>query len=75
MSIEIDYEWIPAICKQCTSFGHDENQCLTKQIWLPKTTISVEAMQGEEQPVGGGISIDKQSSNSTDLVKDKGEKE
>jgi len=39
MDIELTYEWIPHICKQCKTFGHAEKQCPTSPIWMPKIKV------------------------------------
>jgi len=37
MKVDIAYEWIPPICKHSNTFGHVENKCPTKEVWIPKT--------------------------------------
>lgn len=37
------------ICKQCTTFGHVDIQCPAKGIWVPKTTLTPEGGEENEQ--------------------------
>ena len=36
MSVEITYERVPPMCKQCKAFGHIDAQCPPKGVWTSK---------------------------------------
>jgi len=40
--VEVNYDWVPPICLKCRSFGHLDNQCLTREVWREKDSIAGE---------------------------------
>jgi len=36
VQVEVEYERVPPLCHKCSSFGHVQSQCPTKEVWLPK---------------------------------------
>jgi len=36
IDVPVEFEWVPHIYKKCYTFGHQDSQCPTIQIWVPK---------------------------------------
>jgi len=56
MDIELTYERITPICKQCNTFGHVEKQCPTSAIWMPKNIVveknKMDESHNDDQNIG-----------------------
>jgi len=62
MSVEITYERVPPMCKQCKTFGHIDAQCPPKGAWTSKVktteeekeakTFNVEEHSNTSMPMG-----------------------
>jgi hypothetical protein len=59
VDIPVEFEWVPPICSKCKSFGHNEVQCTTIEMWVPKkTTVSNSAEQSSPSNDGETTTTD-----------------
>ncbi|XP_062112517.1 uncharacterized protein LOC133823685 [Humulus lupulus] len=70
IELDVKYEWIPLICKNCSGMGHGTNVCRnkvqTKKAWVPKEKAEVKSVdpvidEDGFQMVGNGKKVQQQS--------------
>ncbi|GAA0162521.1 hypothetical protein LIER_43608 [Lithospermum erythrorhizon] len=51
---KVHYEWVPSKCMKCKVFGHNDQQCKTTQVFLPKQVGGKEVVIGKDVPSSSG---------------------
>jgi len=63
LEIPVEFEWVPPICSNCKSFGHNDVQCPTVEKWVPKKTI--DANFGDQPSSSNNDSKSEEGDDST----------